>query len=383
MHNFVTHKKNIPMRILKYIFLLLLLAFVGMTVYVATQKGDFEVTKSGIIKTQKSTVFSYVNDYRNWETFCDWLDNKDIVYDYPAKTAGVGAYYSWKGDDSEGNLKTTSLKEDLSITQKMTFNGTSSDVNWTFKDTLGGTKVTIHSKGKMDVMTKIKVFFQGGITSLIGDMYDKSLKKLDTTLDYEMKTYSIKVNGIVQRPSGFYLKQTVTCRIKSLTKNIRIMMPRMIYFFKKNKLPSTGKPFVLYDKYDVPNDLVTFSVCVPVRDSISIMPGSDISSGKLNAFTSLKTTLIGDYSHSKEAWDKAYKYIQDNDLKENSAGHYVEVYTKTIEDIKNPSKWITEIYIPVFPKAIVTKATAPITTSTPPTTVSEPVESKPEPIPNP
>jgi len=369
------------MRILKYIFLLLLLAIIGVTVYVATQKGDFEVTKSGLIKTQKSTVFSYVNDYRNWETFADWLDDKEIVYDYPAKTSGAGAYYSWSGSDNEGALKTTSLKEGISITQKMEFNGTSSDVNWTFKDTVGGTKITIHSKGKMDVLTKIKVFFEGGITSLIGDMYGKSLRKLDATLDYEMKTYSIKVNGVVQRASGFYLKQTVTCKIKSLTKNIRIMMPQMIYFFKKNKLPQTGKPFVLYDKYDLPNNLVTFSVCVPVRDSISIEAGSDISSGKLNSFTSLKTTLVGDYSHSKEAWDKAYKYIQDNGFKENFAGHHVEVYTKTIEDIKNPSKWVTEIYIPVFPKAVAPIVTTPIASSTP-AIVSEPVETKPEPIEN-
>jgi hypothetical protein len=44
-------------------------------------------------------------------------------------------------------------------------------------------------------------------------------------------------------------------------KNIRITMPQ-IYFFKKTNWPSTGKPFVLYDKYDVPND-GHLSVCVP------------------------------------------------------------------------------------------------------------------------
>lgn len=370
------------MRIIKYIFLLILLAFIGITVFVATQKGDFEVSKSRVIKTQRATTFNYVNDFRNWETFCTWLDDKEIVYNYPEKTMGVGASYSWKGDNSEGNLKTSSLNEGNSISQKMNYNGTTSNLNWTFKDSIGGTKITLHCKGQMDVLTKIKVFFQGGITSLIGELYDKSLKKLDKTLDYEMKTFSIKVNGIVQRPSGFYLKQTVTCKIKSLSKNIRIMMPRMVHFFKKNKLPSTGKPFILYDKYDLPNEIVTFSVCVPVRDSINISPGSDMSSGKLNAFTSLKTTLIGDYSHSKEAWDKAFKYIKDNDLKENSAGHYVEVYTKTIDNIKNPSKWVTEIYIPVFPKAVVPKVitqVAPVATST----VIETEVSKPAPSENP
>ena len=349
-----------------------------MTVYLATQKGDFEVSKSSIIKTQSATTFNYVNDFRNWETFCTWLEDKEIVYDYPEKTMGVGAFYSWKGNESEGFLKTTSLKEGLSITQNMEFNGTISVMNWTFKDTVGGTKITIHSKGKMNVLTKIKVFFQGGINSLIGDMFDKSLRNLNTTLDYEMKTYSIKVNGIVQRSSGFYLKQTITSSIKNLSKNIRIMMPRMVHFFKKNKLPSTGKPFVLYDKYDLPNNLVTFSVCIPVKDSISIMPGSDISSGKLNAFTSLKTTLIGDYSHNKEAWDKAFKYIKDNNFKENTAGNYVEVYTKTIDNIKNPSKWVTEIYIPVFPKAIVPKVTTVTDTIVSSIPIIAPVTIKPE-----
>ena len=77
-----------------------------------------------------------------------------------------------------------------------------------------------------------------------------------------------------------------------------------------------------------------------------------MSFGEIIAFTCLKTTLTGDYSHSKEAWAKAKKYIADNGLKENFAGSYTEVYVKTIDDIKQPSKWITEIYIPVFPKAI-------------------------------
>jgi hypothetical protein len=54
------------MRILKYILLLILLALVGITVYVATQKGDFEVSKSSVIKTPRTTVFDYINDFKNW-----------------------------------------------------------------------------------------------------------------------------------------------------------------------------------------------------------------------------------------------------------------------------------------------------------------------------
>lgn len=363
--NFVS-PKNRPMRILKYIFLLILLAFVGVTVYVATQKGDFEVSKSTVIHSPKGIIFDYVNDYKNWETFGSWM-TKDhgIAFNYPAKTMGSGANFSWQKNGDEGFIKTYFTKENDSLVQKGNLNGTTAAFHWKFKDTVGGTKITIRCKGKMDLMTKINTFFSGGMSGLLTDVFEKSLRNLDKTLDYEMKTYSIKVNGITQRFSGFCLKQTVSCKIKNLSKNIKIMMPRMVHFFKKNQLPMAGKPFVQYERYDEANDFVTFSVCIPTTKQIFVASGSDVTSGEIIPFTCLKTTLTGDYSHTQEAWKKAKKYIADNGFKENLAGKYTEVYIKTIDDIKQPSKWVTEIHIPVFPKAPVAAPTFTLPTASP------------------
>lgn len=356
------------MRILKYIFLLILLALVGITVYVATQKGDFEVTLSSVVKTPRSTVFDYVNDYKNWETFGSWMQDSSIKFNYGAKTIGAGGRSTWGNGSDEGAIRTTFVKENDSIVHKANLNGTTATISLKFKDTIGGTKVTVYSKGKMDLMTKISTFFKGGITSIVGDAIEKSMRNLDKTLHYEMKTYSIKINGVVQRPSGYCLKQTVSCHIKSVPKNIKIMMGRMVHFFNKNKIPMAGKPFVSYDKYDVANDFATISVCVPTREQVFISAGSDVISREIIAFTCLKTTLVGDYSHSKEAWAKAQKYIADNGFKQNFAGNYSEVYVKTIDDVKQPSKWVTEIYIPVFPKAVELPASAVIPESTAPKT---------------
>lgn len=341
------------MRILKYIFLLILLAFIGITVYVATQSGHYELTRSSIIKTPRSTVFDYVNDYKNWETFGSWMQNgNDIKFNYSAKTIGTGARSSWTDNSGQGHIKTVFVKENDSIVHKANYGGTVATISLKFKDTIGGTKVTVYTKGKMDLMSKISSFFEGGITSALGDAYEKSFRNLDKTLHFEMKTHSIKINGVVQRPSGYCLKQTVSCRIKSLPKNTKILMARMVHFFKKNKIPTNGKPFVSYEKYDEANDFATISVCIPVREQVFISSGSDITSGEIVAFTCLKTTLTGDYSHSKEAWKAAQKYITDKGYTQNFAGNYSEVYVKTIDDVKQPSKWITEIYIPVFPKAV-------------------------------
>lgn len=359
------------MRILKYLFLLIVLLFIGVTVYIATLKGDFKIKQSAVIHSPRSVVFDYVNDYKNWETFGSWMTKEDgITFSYPAKTMGAGAQFSWDNGSDNGLMKTYFTKENDSIKQKGNFNGTTGEVYWKLKDTVGGTKITVEARGKMDLLTKISTFFSGGFSSMANDALEKSFRNLDKTLAYEMKTYNIKVNGIVQRNSGFCLKQTVTCRIKSLPKNIKIMMPKMLHFFKKNNLSMSGKPFILYDRYDRANDIVTFSVCAPTREQIFITSGSEITSGEIVPFTCLKTTLTGDYSHLKEAWTKAENYIRGNGYTPNFAGKYAEVYIKTIDDVKQPSKWITEIHIPVFPKAAPTPSTVPVPTAAAPTTPS-------------
>ena len=350
------------MRILKYIFLLILLALFATTVFIATQKGNFDVTRSAIIKSPKSTIFNYVNDFRNWETFGSWKkEDPDMTFNYSKNTVGKGGSYSWSGSDGEGKMKTIGVIENQSIQQKMDFNGASSDVRWTFKDTIGGTKVTWHAKGKMDFGFKIYSAFNGGVDQIIGNMYEKSLINLDKTLVYELNTYSIQVNGMVKKMGSVYLKQTITTTIANVPRNLRVLIPRMVNFFKKNNLKMYGKPFVIYHNYDTAKGITTLSVCIPIKDEVFTSPGSDITSGKFTSFDAVKTTLKGDYSHTKEAWEKAIAYIQKNNLTQDFALPYVEIYTKNNEQVANPSQWITEIYIPIKPKVVPVYSPKPAT----------------------
>jgi len=344
------------MRILKYISLLLFLFIIGLSVFVSTQKGDYDVTVSKVIKNPRSIVFNYINDYKNWETFCSWIKEDDSYkFTYPGLTLGQGGSCSWTSRSNDGNIKTISTKENERIFQKMKNNEELSEVYWTFKDTLGGTKVTWRNKGKLDFKSKVAAFFSGGIKRVVGSIYEKSLENLNTTLDYEINTYSIKVNGISTLSGGYYLKQYLHCKQKETERNVNILVSRMEYFFDKNKLSANGKPFIIYHKYDRANDDVAFSVCMPLRDSINIMPGSDIQSGKTASYTTLKTTLVGDYSHTQKAWKKALDFVAKNHLERNKSGQIIEVHKAGRNEVKNPSKWITEIYIPVYPKAIEVK----------------------------
>ena len=205
------------MRILKYIFLLLLLSVVALSIFIATQKGDFKVERSKVINSPKEVVFNYVNDLKNWSDFDSWtLSDPETSYNYPANTVGRGGSCSWESKDGDGKIATLYVKANDSIAQKMNFNGSDSKVSWKFKDTIGGTKVTWSTEGKMSFTMKIYAALNGGINRVIGSLYEKSLSNLDKALDYEVNTFNVKVDGVVQKPMMYYLSQTFTSELSKI-----------------------------------------------------------------------------------------------------------------------------------------------------------------------
>ncbi len=352
------------MRILKYLFLLLVLSLVALTIFVATQKGNFTVTKSKIINSPKSAVFNYVNEYKNWKDFSSWsVEDPTMKMIFSKKTSGNGGGYSWEGKDNNGDIQTVLVKENESISQKMNFNGALSDVVWSFKDTIGGTKVTWSSRGKMGFSQKIYSALNGGFEKFMGGLYEHSLVNLDKKLDYEINTYAVNVDGEVKKLGDYYLKQSFTSTFANVTKNARIIFTKIIGFCKQNNIALSGKPFVIYHTYDTTSEQTKISICVPIKNPIYTSSGSDIETGKLEPFEAVKTTLIGDYSHLMKALDKTQEYINTNHLIKNTTFSRLEIYSISRTEINNPSKWKTEIYFPVWPKKAIkiTTVATPIT----------------------
>lgn len=366
------------MQILKYLFLLLLLSFVAATIFVATQKGDFSVTRSKVINSPKATVFNYVNDYKNWEDFSSWAaEDGQMKQSFSPNSIGNGAAYSWEGKENSGDVKTIFVKANDSIAQQMNYNGTTSEVFWHFKDTIGGTKVTWKTKGNLSFALKIATTFSGGAESVFGKIYEKSLVNLDKILDYETNTYSVKVDGVVKKLATFYVKQSFTSKLVDVTKNSRIIFEKLMVFCQQNDIELNGKPFVIYHSYDVLNETAKLSFCVPTKNELTATTGNDISSGKLDSFEAVKTTLIGDYSHLQKALDKTTDYFKTNKLIADSRISHIEIHTIGKSEIKNPSKWNTTIYYPIKPKVVAVKTSKPAVTTIPVVAPEVPKEENP------
>lgn len=339
------------MKILKYIFLLLLLSLISFSVFIATQKGNFSIEKSKIIHSSKSNVFNYVNDAENWQDFMNHiLEETNLKGKFNKNTIGKGAKFSWEGSEAAGTIQTFSAKNNDSIHQKMDWDDSKFKITWIFKDTVGGTKVTLKSEGEMSFSYKIYTALHGGAKKIIGNLFEKSLVNLDHSLVYEINTYKIKVNGLVQKLGTPYLYQSFTSKISKVVKNSRIVFPKIIAFCEQNNIERTGKPFIIYHTYDATNDLAKISLCIPIKEAIIISEGSDILADELVSFTAIKTSLYGDYSHTKEALKKSKSYINQKVITPDSPFSHLEVFTISKTEIKNPSKWKTELYFPVKPK---------------------------------
>ncbi|RZJ72213.1 SRPBCC family protein [Flavobacterium sp.] len=336
------------MRILKYIFLLLILALVGIVVFVATQKGEYDVVRSAVIKTPKAVVFNYVNDFRNWENFSSWTKgDASTKFTYPAVSSGQGGSVSWKSADGQGKIVNTYSKDSDSLAQKMEFNGLPSQMSWKFEQVKGGTKVTWRTKGKVGFWYKVQAVAKGGLEKLLGAQNEQSLANLDKTLVYEINTFSIAENGTVYKSGAKFLQMTILSTIENAPKNMRVMLSKMQYFFRKNDIASNGKPFVLYHSYDSANNRTRFSVCIPIKEEVRTSEHSDVTYGEFETMKSVKVTLNGDYSHRAEAWKRAGDYIIKSKLERDPNIRVIEVLAKNIDDSKSPSKWVTQLYFPL------------------------------------
>jgi hypothetical protein len=373
------------MRIIKYIFLLIVLAVIAVSVYVATQKGEFEVTTSAIVDVPRAVAFNYVNDYRNWEDWSAWKkSDPGMSYRYGENTVGQGGSYSWSGAEGDGRMTTVFVKENDSIAQRVIFSGTPSNGYITFKDTLGKTKITWHAKGKINFMGKVHATFSGGVDRMVAKMYQSSLENLRTLLTTEIRKYNIQVDGLSQVPATIFIKQTIRCKAGDVQSRILYYLPKMIKFLEKNNIATKGSPFVIYDNAVAQASLVTFSICAPLSEEIFLGAGSDMSVEKSEAFAAIKITLFGDYSHRSEMRKKASDYMTLNNFTENTAIKRREVYVKSASIVKSPSQWETQLLIPIRSSAstVTPPASTPAAASAtpPPPAVRRPVPSQATPV---
>ena len=342
------------MKIIKYLFFLILIAIIAGAIYIATKDGDYQVEESINIAAPTSVVYNEVNNYRNWEAWGPWMDDTDdLIINYGANTTGEGGSYSWKSEKmGDGKMITTKAIPDASIDQDLTFispyGESTSQIYWNFEEVEDSTLVTWGIKGSQSFMEKLAFTFQDqSFSEMMKPMLEEGLQKLKKVTENKMNAYSINVDGITQHGGGFYMYTTTASKISQVRVKMHQMFTDVSRYMEDNNISQSGDPFVLYNQWDKQNNSAIYSVGI-FTPSLVITPAeSSVLNGMMPVQKVVKTTLKGDYKYLQKAWDEAYKYIADNNLQPSEDQPVFEVYKVSAEETENPAQWVTEIYIPL------------------------------------
>ncbi|MFK5958328.1 MAG: GyrI-like domain-containing protein [Lutibacter sp.] len=335
------------MKLLKYIFFLFLILIIGVSIYIATLDGNYNINKSRMIKAPVEVVFNEVNDFKNWENWGPWYElDSTITASFPDNTSGIGASYTWTGADGNGSMETLSIIPNKEIIQQIDFGtGTKPEVYWQFNVVNKNTEVTWGMKGKSGFMEKAYWLTQGGIKKNMTPMYERGLELLNNYITKEMEKHTIEIKGIVDYGGGYYLYQTTACKFSEIDKKTEEMFPLIMNYMKENNIQPAGKPFTITHKWDEENGTIMFSTCIPVSERI--VTTGDVLTGFIKPQKMFKTLFTGNYKYLPDAWKTAFKNLYTENLKELPNAEPLEVYLVNQEDTPNPAKWVTEIYIPI------------------------------------
>ncbi|MDR6300584.1 SRPBCC family protein [Mesonia maritima] len=346
------------MKILKYLFFLLLIVLIGGAIYVATLDGDYQVEETMLIEAPRELLFNEVNEYKTWENWGPWKEeDPNMVVTYADTTSGEGASYSWEGDESmDGKMKTTEVIPPKSITQQITFDTpfgeSKSTVYWNFEEKEKGTLVTWGMKGEQSFMEKAYQATQDStMAQMIQPMFTKGLQNLSEVVKKKMEVYDINVDGITQHSGGYYMYNTTASRFtpEALRNKMSQMLPQVYNYMETNNLQISGSPFTLYNTIDEENGTVIISAAIPTPNKVTPAGGENtVLCGFLESQKVVKATLKGDYKNLSETWAKLESFIQQNEniVRKPNAKPF-EVYVTQPSETKNPANWVTEIYIPV------------------------------------
>lgn len=342
------------MKILKYLFFLLLIIIIAGAIYVATKDGNYQVEETAIIHAPVPVVFNEVNNFKNWEKWGPWMDDSDdMIINYSETTKGENATSSWKSEKlGDGSIKNTKVIPNATIDQKLQITSKYSeskiDVYWGFEESEEGTKVTWGMIGEQSFMEKLTfTIMDESFSEMTRPMLKEGLENLDKVIQEKIAAYSINVDGVTTHGGGFYMYTSTASKISQIQIKMQKMFEDVSLYMEQNNISAMGNPFVLYNQWDEQNNSAIYSTGIFTPSLIITPAESAVLNGMMPVQKVIKTTLKGDYRNLKEAWNAAYTYAQKNNLPVNSESQAFEVYVVDPEKSPNPANLVTEIYIPL------------------------------------
>ena len=133
---------------------------VALVAYVATQPGEFSVSRSATFAAPAPAVFAQVNELKKWEAWSPWAKkDPQAKQSYAGPAAGAGASMSWVGNKEvgEGRMTIVESSPNALVRFKLEFFepfAATNSAEFSFKEEGGRTALTWSMRGQNNFIGK-------------------------------------------------------------------------------------------------------------------------------------------------------------------------------------------------------------------------------------
>jgi uncharacterized protein YndB with AHSA1/START domain len=172
-------------KVIKVVTLVLVVAIAALLLYAATRPNTFRVERSTAIKAPPEKIFAVLNDFHRWRAWSPWEKmDPAMKRSFSGTEAGLGAVYTWDGNDSvgAGRMEITESaapsRVAMALDFKRPFEGHNT-AQFILIPQGATTQVTWVMEGPMPFMAKLMTLFLNMDRAIGGD-FDKGLANLKT-----------------------------------------------------------------------------------------------------------------------------------------------------------------------------------------------------------
>ncbi len=327
--------------LLKYIIILLLLTAVLAIAFMALSPKQLAFEKATTINAPSKLVYNIVNDLKKWEKWSPVSAiDPEAEFSYTAKTKGVGAKWSWKGNKDLGEGSQTIVEAVPNERLKTAMEGWNGEAygSWTFQE-------------KND-KTEVSWAFEGPETSFIFRPFNYLMKK-SLQKSYVSGLESIKEMAEQRSQdkvyNGYKINETYIGNKHYIMNRQEVAMDKIQQFYTQNlsalfmkaqgeELEMDGMPSALFFNWDESKGTTDMAAAIPLKEAMTV-PGAisqSFSDGK-----AVQVDYYGDYDKAEVAHDAIADYLQDNGLLVNYPIVQEYLTDPTVET--DPTRWQTKI----------------------------------------
>lgn len=340
------------MKVLKYLFLLLLVVIISATVYFSLKDGKYYITEKKVVAAPASMIYDEIADFKNWKNWNPWTDSPDVTNTLGEQTTGIDGNYSFTDEYGNGSMSFTKLEPNKSIEAVLNYNTSLTDsestVTMTLNEVENGTEVIWNMKGEDGLKNKIMNFiFDLELEKEIKPKYRQGLENIENYLLLEMKKYEISNPGLVDFGGGYILYKSTATSMENFSREMTTMQQEIMKYMNEENISMYGMPMSIYEKFDFSNNSVIFTTAIPVRDRVIPSSDSSVLCTYIEPTRAVKITLKGTYNNLQEAWEKGELFMTQQGYIAGKQAPF-EIYKTDPALTPNPADNLTEIYLPIY-----------------------------------